>query len=47
MEIIFSFTGAINEIIVAVLSYKHNNEIQILKLKKNNYISYIQSLNNL
>lgn len=51
MEIVISIIGALTAVIVALigtlLSYRHTNKIEILKLKEEHYISYIQALHNL
>lgn len=51
MEILISIIGAISAIIVAIigaiLAYRHNNALQVFKLKEEHYISYIEALHNL
>ena len=51
MEIVISVMGALTAVIVAIigalLSYRHTNKIEILKLKEEHYISYVQALHNL
>ena len=51
MEIVISIIGALTAVIVALigalLSYRHTSKIEILKLKEEHYISYIQALHNL
>ena len=51
MEVIISIIGAFSAILIAVIgaifSHKHNNDLQILKLKEEHYVSYIESLHNL
>lgn len=51
MEIIISVIGAISAVIVAVIgafiTYQHNNDVQIYKLKEEHYILYMEALHNL
>ena len=51
MELIIAIIGAISAIIIAIigaiLSYRHNNALQVLKLKEEHYVSYIEALHNL
>jgi len=51
MEIIISIVGASTAILIAIvgaiLSHRHNKDLQIAKLKEEHYVSYIAALHNL